>query len=220
MDCLKFNENIRQFSILEAGLGTMTNHQAKIKVKSDAQPCFNKARPVPYALRNKVEAELDKLVEQGVLIPVSHSNWAAPIVVVPKSDKSIWICGDYKTTINPVLDVDKYPLPNPQDLFSTLAGGCCFTKLDLSQAYQQMTLFSLAATSLHHPFVSGREEGIFAPPSNIKVDTKSLPLPGMHLHCAAIQIAIFLVTFRVNVWLKFSYGKVLFFKLAYYKVIL
>ncbi|XP_011663400.1 uncharacterized protein LOC105437924 [Strongylocentrotus purpuratus] len=120
-------------AVFEPGLGTMTNHKAKIKVKSDAQPCFNKARPVSYALRNKVEAELDKLVEQGVLIPVSHSNWAAPIVVVPKSDKSIRICGDYKTTINPVLDVVKYPLPNPQDLFSTLAGGCCFTKLDLSQ---------------------------------------------------------------------------------------
>ena len=39
-----------------------------------------------------------------------------------------------------MLDVDKYPLPNPQDLFSTLAGGCYFTKLDLSQAYQQMIL--------------------------------------------------------------------------------
>eukprot|EP00057_Strongylocentrotus_purpuratus_P013848 XP_011668322.1 PREDICTED: uncharacterized protein K02A2.6-like [Strongylocentrotus purpuratus] len=127
-------------AVFEPGLGTMTNHKAKIKVKSDPQPRFNKARPVPYALREKVEAELDKLVEQGVLIPISHSNRAAPIVVVPKSDKSIRICRDYKTTINPVLDVDKYPLPNHQDLFSTLAGGCCFTKLDLSQAYQQMTL--------------------------------------------------------------------------------
>ncbi|XP_041452504.1 uncharacterized protein K02A2.6-like [Lytechinus variegatus] len=144
-------ENIRQHgclpeiqqkhqAVFEPGLGTMTNHKAKIRIKSDSQPRFNKARPVPYALKNKVEAELEKLVEQGILIPVSHSNWAAPIVVVPKADKSIRICGDYKTTINPVLDVDKYPLPNPQDLFSTLAGGCYFTKLDLSQAYQQMTL--------------------------------------------------------------------------------
>ena len=130
----------RHQAVFEPGLGSMTNHKAKIKVKSDAHPRFNKARPVPYALKEKVEAELDKLVKQGILIPVSHSDWAAPIVVVPKADKSIRICGDYKTTINPVLDVDKYPLPNPQDLFSTLAGGCYFTKLDLSQAYQQMIL--------------------------------------------------------------------------------
>ena len=36
--------------------------------------------------------------------------------------------------------MDKYPLPNPQDLFAALAGGTMFTKLDLSQAYQQMLL--------------------------------------------------------------------------------
>ena len=32
---------------------------------------------MPYALKGKVEAQLDKLVEQGILIPVSHSDWAA-----------------------------------------------------------------------------------------------------------------------------------------------
>lgn len=130
----------RHQAVFEPGLGTMTNHRAKIRVQDDAHPRFNKARPVPYAMKEKVEEQLDKLMEQGIIIPVSHSEWAAPIVVVPKSDNSVRICGDYKTTINPVLDVDKYPLPNPQDLFSTLAGGCYFTKLDLSQAYQQMIM--------------------------------------------------------------------------------
>ena len=38
------------------------------------------------------------------------------------------------------MDIDKYPLPNPQDLFAVLAGGKIFTKLDLSHAYQQMPL--------------------------------------------------------------------------------
>ena len=47
---------------------------------------------------------------------------------------------DYKITINPVLDIDKYPLPTPEDLFATLAGGQKFSKLDLSHAYQQVLL--------------------------------------------------------------------------------
>ena len=38
------------------------------------------------------------------------------------------------------MEVDQYPLPKPEDLFATLAGGKKFTKLDLSQAYQQLTL--------------------------------------------------------------------------------
>ena len=40
-------------------------------------------------------------------------------------------------TINPALDIDKYPLPRPTDLFATLAGGKYFTTLDL---YNQIQL--------------------------------------------------------------------------------
>ena len=71
---------------------------------------------------------------------MNFSNWATPIVTVPKPDGSVRICGDYKVTINPVLDVDSYPLPTPEDLFATLAGGQKFSKLDLSQAYQHVCL--------------------------------------------------------------------------------
>ena len=38
------------------------------------------------------------------------------------------------------MEIDQYPLPKPEDLFATLAGGKKFTKLDLSQAYQQLAL--------------------------------------------------------------------------------
>ena len=39
-----------------------------------------------------------------------------------------------------MLQVDQHPLPNPNELLSTLAGGKSFTKLDLTAAYQQMLL--------------------------------------------------------------------------------
>jgi len=50
------------------------------------------------------------------------------------------ICGDYKVTINPSLQVDQYPLPRPNYLFTYLTGENLFTKLDLTAAYQQMLL--------------------------------------------------------------------------------
>ena len=42
--------------------------------------------------------------------------------------------------INPVLEIDGYPLPKPDDLFATLSGEQRFTKIDLTHAYQRMSL--------------------------------------------------------------------------------
>ena len=61
-------------------------------------------------------------------------------MAVTKRDGRIRICGDYKVTVNPVLEVDHYPLPHLEDLYATLAGGKLFSTLDLSHAYNQLPL--------------------------------------------------------------------------------
>ena len=97
-------------------------------------------RQVTYALRSKVEAELDRLEQEGIIKPVQFAEWAAPIVPVVKKDGSIRICGDYKVTINKAAKVDSYPLPRIEDLFATLGRGKTYTKLDQAHAYQQIEL--------------------------------------------------------------------------------
>ena len=101
-------------------------------------PGPNSPRSVPYAAKEAIENELDRLETSGILKKVSHSDWAAPIVVVPKKDGKIHICGNYKVTVNQALEVDQYPLLKPEDLFASLAGGKKFSTLDLSQAYLQL----------------------------------------------------------------------------------
>ena len=39
-----------------------------------------------------------------------------------------------------MLVIDHYPLLKPEDLFASLSGGCIFSKVDLSQVYQQIPL--------------------------------------------------------------------------------
>lgn len=121
-------------------LGTLKGVEAKIFVPSDTQPRFYKPRPVPYAIKHRVEEELDRLQKNGVITPVQFSDWAAPIVPVIKADGSIRICGDYSVTVNCVSKLDSYPLPRVEDLFTAMSGGKYFTKLDLSHAYQQLLL--------------------------------------------------------------------------------
>ena len=59
---------------------------------------------------------------------------------VIKKSGAVRICGDFKITINLVLEIDQFPLPRIDDLFSRLQGGAIFSKIDLSQAYVQICL--------------------------------------------------------------------------------
>ncbi|XP_060075892.1 uncharacterized protein K02A2.6-like [Ylistrum balloti] len=131
---------VKHHKLFQKGLGTIQKFKALVKVWSDVQPIFCKARVVPFSLKEALEKELHRLENEGIVLRVEQSDWATPVVIVPKADKSIRLCGDFKVTVNKCLDEQQYPLPNVEDMFAQLAGGQKFTKLDLSQAYQQLTL--------------------------------------------------------------------------------
>lgn len=52
---------------LEAAMGVT----ARLYLKEEATPVFMKARPVPYSVKEKVESELNRLLELGIISPVS-----------------------------------------------------------------------------------------------------------------------------------------------------
>ncbi|XP_037572404.1 uncharacterized protein K02A2.6-like [Dermacentor silvarum] len=127
-------------SLFQPGVGTFAGTTASIYVPEGARPRFFKPRPLPFALKDGVTQELQRLQREGILVPVKTSEWAAPIVPVLKRDGSVRNCGDFKVTINPVATVEKYPPPRIEVLWSALSGGQKFTKLDLRDAYHQLVL--------------------------------------------------------------------------------
>ena len=136
----------RHAEVFKSELGTLKGYEAKNLGGFGAQPRFHNARPVLYAMKSEVEAALDRLQKDGIIEPIQFADWAASIVAVLKSDgKSLRICGDFKVTINQALKLDRYPIGTPfQKLkifwHSLIAGGKAFTKLGMSQAYQQLLL--------------------------------------------------------------------------------
>ena len=64
--------------LFEGGHGRINNFKATITLQPDAKPVYRKARPVPYALRQQVEAELDGLEHQGIIKKVEQSRWLLP----------------------------------------------------------------------------------------------------------------------------------------------
>ncbi|KAL0892417.1 hypothetical protein ABMA27_015532 [Loxostege sticticalis] len=130
----------RHKQLFSEGLGRFTGGRARLRVREGAAPVFHRARPLPYALKPQVDAELDCMLRDGIIEPVEASDWATPLVPVRKADGGLRICADYKVTLNPVLLVDRYPLPKIEDLLVSLNGAQLFSKIDLSQAYNQVEL--------------------------------------------------------------------------------
>ena len=60
-----------------------------------------------------------------------------PDTILKPDKTNVRICGDFKQTVNPVSTLDKFHIPKIENLFSTLAGGKVFSKIDCRQAYQQ-----------------------------------------------------------------------------------
>ena len=134
----KVNNLIQKYpKVFQEGLGTMKSFKAHLHLKEGLTPKFCRPRKVPFAIKESVGKELDRLEEADIIIKEYYSDWAVPIVPVPKQDGSIRVCGDFKVT---GLNVDQYPLPKPSDLMMCLTGGKLFTKLNLTAVYQQMLL--------------------------------------------------------------------------------
>ncbi|CAG9110788.1 unnamed protein product [Plutella xylostella] len=132
---------LNSFSALwEDELGKFNQFKVDLHMKEGSIPKFFKPRPLPFALKDKVESELKRLVDNGILIPLRYSKYGTPIVPVVKSNGEIRICGDFALTINNDLYIDKYPLPRIEEIFAILGGGQQYTKLDLKQAYSQLEL--------------------------------------------------------------------------------
>lgn len=139
------NQMSGEFSeIFSSELGLCKSLKADIKLKENATPKFHKPYNLPFSQYEDVRSELKRLQNIGVLKSVTSSDWAAPIVVVKKPNGKLRICADFKVTINPQIEVDRYPIPRIEELFHKLQGGKFFTKIDLSEAYLQVELSDVA----------------------------------------------------------------------------
>ena len=74
------------------------------------------------------------------MVQEDYSSWGTPVVPVIKLNGTVRVCGNYKDTLNMCLEVPQYPLPRGEKCFHAMNGGKHFTKIDLAQAHNQVTL--------------------------------------------------------------------------------
>jgi hypothetical protein len=93
-------------------------------------------RRMPFAARQEVAKQLDKMQRDGVIQP-SQSPWASPVVLVQKKDGSHRFCVDYRG-LNSVTKLDTFPLPRIDDLLDQLGESKYFSTLDLASGFWQI----------------------------------------------------------------------------------
>ncbi|KAK3910618.1 hypothetical protein KUF71_020432 [Frankliniella fusca] len=130
--------------------------KATLVLKDNAIPVKHRAYKVPFAITDNVNQILDRMEAQGKAIRVRHATWASPSFPVSKKNGDYRLVVDFKKTINPQLRVDHYPIPSPEEIFSSLSKSVSFVSLDLKDAYMhisaviQTTLLVLSRLEKHN----------------------------------------------------------------------
>ncbi|XP_043206452.1 uncharacterized protein K02A2.6-like [Amphibalanus amphitrite] len=132
----------RHKSVFDGTPGRISGVKAHLTLKPDARPVSRPVRSPPYALKPAVEQELDRWVQAGIAEKVGPNDapgWGTPLVTVPRADGGVRLCGDYRLTVNPQLQMATHPTPSAEDIFASVRGRR-FCKLDLKDAFLQLEL--------------------------------------------------------------------------------
>jgi len=81
-------------TVFDEQIRTMEGEKFHITLTANATPfCIKTPRYIPFAYRDKLKAELDLLLSQNVITPVTEpTEWCAPIVVTPKKTVTVFLC--------------------------------------------------------------------------------------------------------------------------------
>ena len=123
-------------------LQPMTGPTMDIQLQPDATAsCIYTPRPIPYAYRDQVKTQLDDMVANGIIEPVSSpSEWCHPVVIVPKkgtNEKRLTV--DFKKLNDRVLR-PAHPMRTwiQHQVVAGVGSAKFFTKLDARHGYWQI----------------------------------------------------------------------------------
>jgi len=121
-------------------LGCIKNILAKIYLDETIKPVVMANRPLPFHLRAKVLAELDRMKANDVIeMALGPTTWLSAMVIVSKENGDVRICTDGRA-IKKAIKRERHPLANLVDIKHTINGSTHFSKIDLKNGYHQVQL--------------------------------------------------------------------------------
>ncbi|XP_019153451.1 PREDICTED: uncharacterized protein LOC109149915 [Ipomoea nil] len=158
-------EAIKQIPKYAKFLKELCTNKRKLKSKEtiiladqeDARPVREPQRRLNPTLKDVVFKEILKLLDAGIIYPISDSEWVSPVHVVPKKTgitvvrnqknelvpmrvQNGWrMCIDFRK-LNLATRKDHFPLPFVDQMLERLAGKSCFCFLDGFSGYYQIAI--------------------------------------------------------------------------------
>lgn len=114
--------------------GVLPGKKVHLTTVDEAVPVIRCARTLPESRKEVVKAELQRLVDTEMLVPVDEpTDWVSQMSVAEKKS-GIRICLDPRP-LNEVLKREHYKLPILEDVLPELAQACTFSVCDLKAGY-------------------------------------------------------------------------------------
>ena len=164
----------KQFPQLISRIGRSKIHIVKSKFRKNFQPKYQKGRRVPINLKERVNSEINKLLEEGHIEKLNNCSdqyFISPIVITVKRDQTIKLALDSKV-LNKSMHKNKYQMPNIETLMDSIsqiitdykteqADKIYFSTIDLKYAYSQLNLHPETAKHCNFDIVSGDMTGTY-----------------------------------------------------------
>ena len=128
-------------NVFKPGRGKPLGTPMHISLDPSISPVHAPTRRVPVAKLERVNEELKRLCDEGIIRPVTQpTDWLSNILVKEKPNGKLRICIDPSQTINKAIKRPKYTIPTIEEKLPLLTKAKVFTIVDVSEAFHTIVL--------------------------------------------------------------------------------
>lgn len=114
--------------------------EMRIILKPDARPIKHRPYWLNPRVKEKVKAEIDKMLKAGLIFPIEEAEWVITIVIQSKKEKSeIGVCVDYISLNNACIH-DPFPTPFSVEVLDNFARNEAYPFTDGFLGYHQVRI--------------------------------------------------------------------------------
>jgi hypothetical protein len=126
-------------SLFDGTLGDSKTKPVSFQLKEGASPYHGRAFPVPKIHKDTLIKEVDRLVKLGVLEWQPASEWASPLFIMPKKNRTVRFLSNFQE-VNKRFIRKPFPIPKISTVLQELEGFTFATALDLNMGYYTIRL--------------------------------------------------------------------------------